>query len=300
MPSAGDNSELADNEAVRPEDFFISPAPGPLGDLDRPRFDLDLVRELRASPIEDADDAEAAVALARLVHDELEAFGTEGGEEITDAGIREAIQALYAVTGRLGITDFKIPFRDFKTFRSYWIKQGASGPGGWQARRDILSSMFNPLHDALAQRETESLQSTLAHAVSPRGRTGWARVDEEIAELKRHFANAHTPQDYRNVGNDCVIVFEALSRQVYAVERHLRPGEEEPPIGNTKQRLSRFIEDAASGSDAATLRKLVRAAIEFAQEVKHRDSSSRKHAGISADSVILLANLLRRLDEDDA
>src|SRR5215212_2409008 len=156
---------------VRPEDFFTTPAPGPFGELDRPRFNLDLIRELRSSPIAGVDDTEAAVALARLIHDELETFGTEGGEELTDAGIREAIQALYAVASRLGITDLEIPFRDFKTFRSYWIKQGASGAGGWQARRDILGSIFDSLHDTLAQREAETLQSTLASAVSPRGRT---------------------------------------------------------------------------------------------------------------------------------
>jgi hypothetical protein len=79
----------------------------------------------------------------------------------------------------------------------------------------------------------------------------------------------------------------------------LRDGEEEPPIGKTKQRIGRFVEDAAPGSDAAVLRKLVRSSIEYAQEVKHRDTGSRKEAGIAADSVILLANLLRRLDEDE-
>ena len=117
--------------------------------------------------------------------------------------------------------------------------------------------------------------------------------------MRRHFTSARTPQDYRNVGNDCVTVLEALSRQVYDPDKHLRDGEDEPPVGKTKQRIERFVEDAAPGSDAAVLRKLVRSSIEYAQEVKHRDTGSRKEAGIAADSVILLANLLRRLDEDE-
>jgi hypothetical protein len=164
---------------------------------------------------------------------------------------------------------------------------------------DILDSVFESLHDELTERETHSLESNLADPISPRGRTGWARVDEEVAELRRHFAGARTPQDYRNVGNDCVTVLEALSRQVYDPDKHLRDGEEEPPIGKTKQRIGRFVEDTAPGSDAAVLRKLVRSSIEYVQEVKHRDTGSRKEAGIAADSVILLANLLRRLDEDE-
>jgi hypothetical protein len=40
--------------------------------------------------------------------------------------------------------------------------------------------------------------------------------------------------------------------------------------------------------------------IEMAQEVKHRSTRNRREAGIAADSVILLANILRRLDEEDS
>lgn len=94
-----------------------------------------------------------------------------------------------------------------------------------------------------------------------------------------------------------MIVTEALSREVYDAAQHLRAGETEPPVANTKQRLERFVEDAASGPDNAALRKLVRAAIEMAQSVKHRSRPTRREAGIAADAVILLANLLRRLDE---
>jgi hypothetical protein len=122
-------------------------------------------------------------------------------------------------------------------------------------------------------------------------------VDTEIAELRRHFQTARTPQDYRNVGNDCVLVVERLSGTVYSAERHLRPGEEEPPFANTKQRLDRFIEDSLQGADNAPLRKLARATIEMAQAVKHRSTPNRTEAGMAADGVILLANLLRRIDE---
>jgi hypothetical protein len=54
-----------------------------------------------------------------------------------------------------------------------------------------------------------------------------------ISELRRHFLAAHSPQDYRNVGLDCVAVTEALSAQVYDPTRHLREGEDEPSVANT-------------------------------------------------------------------
>jgi hypothetical protein len=121
----------------------------------------------------------------------------------------------------------------------------------------------------------------------------------EISELRRHFLAAHSPQDCPSVGLDCVAVTEALSAQVYDPTRHLGEGEDEPSVANTKVRIGRFIEDAAAGSDNAALRKLARAAIEFAQHVKHSKTPTRREAGIAADAVILLANILRRLTESE-
>ncbi len=158
--------------------------------------------------------------------------------------------------------------------------------------------MFDPIHDQLAVLEQRSLSSSLVDPISPHKRTGWPAIDTEISELRRHFLNARTAQDYRNVGLDCVAVTEALSAHVYDAGRHLRVGETEPPVANTKQRLERFVEDAAPGPDSAALRKVAQAVIEYAQHVKHRSTPTRREAGVAADSVIQLANLLRRLAED--
>jgi hypothetical protein len=190
-----------------------------------------------------------------------------------------------------------VPFRDFSSFREWWIRNGAAGSGGYQARRNLLSGIFELLHNRLADMEQEALTSSLVEPISPHARTGWAAVDTEISELRRHFLSARTAQDYRAVGLDCVAVTEALSRQVYDPARHLRDGEDEPPVRKTKLRIERFVEDAAPGSDNAALRKVARASIEFAQHVKHSTTPTRREAGIAADAVIQLANLLRRLDE---
>ena len=68
-------------------------------------------------------------------------------------------------------------------------------------------------------------------------------------------------------------------------------------MASTKQRLDRCVETALEGSTNKELRKLARAVIEVAQAVKHRGSPSRTEAGIAADAVIQLANMLRRLDD---
>ena len=281
---------------MQADDFFEDDEiPDRFGTLGR-HVRTDLLTHLRTRPVDGQSDIEIAVPLATLIHDELEKYGTDSSQVMSEPEIRVALLALKAVDERLGITDHTIPFRDFGSFRTYWSRN--NGYGSWQTRRDLLSDIFNPLHERLAVLEQRALTSTLAQPVTSHPRTGWPSIDTEINELRRHFQNARTAQDYRAVGLDCVAVTEALSAQVYDAARHLRYGETEPPVANTKQRLERFVEDTATGANNAALRKLARAAIEFSQHVKHSGTPTRIEAGIAADGVILLANILRRLDEE--
>jgi hypothetical protein len=278
---------------VIPQDFFAL-SQDPWGPSET--FDVELVGRLRAGPIEGRTDFEAAKALAGLVHDELVAYGTQGGEKLTDDEMVAALAALRAVTKRLGV-DFEPPYRNFTTFRSYWVRKGASGAGGWQARRDLLEEVFGPLHLQLARIEEQAFEA-LAYPASPHVEVGWPLVDEEVRELRRRFQTASTPQDYRAIGTHCVGVLEALGRTVYDAARHLRDGEKPPPPDKTKQRIGRFVEDALPGERNEDVRGLANKAIELAHHVKHSPTPTRREAGISADAVILLANILRRLEQD--
>jgi hypothetical protein len=276
---------------VYPEDFFVD------GDdflLQPSGLDIDLLRRIRAHEDVGHSDIELAASLVRLVHDELEHYGTDGGTRTDEREIRAAIRTAKTLVERLGL-DLKLPFSDFSTFRSYWLRE--DGYGSWQARRDILNDLFAVLHDNLARLEDGEIGSALAVPATSHPGTGWPRVDTEITELRRHFQAARTEQDYRNIGNDCVAVLERLSEQVYDASVHLRDGEDEPPVANSKQRLDRFIQDSAAGAGNAEVRKVARAVIELAQAIKHRSAPTRRDAGIAADAVIQLANILRRLDE---
>ncbi|WP_146085127.1 hypothetical protein [Rathayibacter tritici] len=260
-------------------------------------LDETLLTELTQGPVTGHADLETAVALARFTHEEFEDHATKGADISQDQSAL-VMRALLALLTRLGIdrTRFSPPFIDFDTFSKHWRSVGATGSGSWQVRRDLLDGIFNPLHGLLREREARSITSTLATAISPHRVTGWPRVDEEVAEMRKHFEIASSQQDYSNIGNDCVSLLEALSETVYDHARHQRGDDPEPPVQMTKERLTRYIEVELVGSDNAGLRKLARAAIEFAQAVKHRRSTvTRQESGIAADAVILLANLLRRL-----
>ena len=256
-------------------------------------FNIGLMKDLRHGPIDGRSDLEVAIALAELLHDDLQHYGTDAQQQLDDQETAAAITALQAVAIRLGVR-FSLPFRNQTGFRSYWLNN--NGSGSWQARRTMLDSWFDPLHQQLIEMENRSFEA-LVHPVSPRQATGWPMVDEEIRELRRRFQTAQTPQDYRDVGIHCVGVLEALSRTVYDPAKHLRPGEDVPPVDKTKQRLGRYVEDSLGGATNVELRGLVTKAIEFAQKVKH-DLPSRREAGIAADSVILLANILKRLEQE--
>lgn len=88
-----------------------------------------------------------------------------------------------------------------------------------------------------------------------------------------------------------------MSRKVYVHSAHGAPGEEEPKISDTKKRLGSYVGAKLPGKGNEELRRLAKTTIEAAQAMKHRGTPTRTEVGIAADAVILLANMLRRLDE---
>jgi hypothetical protein len=260
-------------------------------------IDRERLTALISSPEADHPDLDMALALMDLVRDDFQLSGTSGGERIGDADMRLAVRALERTSVRAG-HEFRLPFRDHAAWKAYWIRKGASGPGGWQARRDLLSDLFDTAYAAMMAAQDRALDSTLVEAVTSHDRLGWPEVDTEIGELRRHFRTARTPQDYRAVGNDCVHLTEALSRVVYVHAEHGPQDEPEPPAAKTKLRLERYVDARLPGSYNTEMRKFARVTIELAQAIKHSGTPTRTEAGILADAVILLANMLRRLAEN--
>lgn len=72
--------------AMHSDDFFVE-SEGFDSMPDR-RLSVELLERLRRGPLPRHEDLEAAIALGRLVHDELETQGTEGGERLGKDGWR--------------------------------------------------------------------------------------------------------------------------------------------------------------------------------------------------------------------
>jgi Abortive infection C-terminus len=146
---------------MRASDFFVDVPDSSDPWVFTQVYDEGLVETVRLGTYEQTTDLEVAAGLLDLVQDELEAYGTGGGGQLADREIAGAIRALEAACRRLGIT-LDLPFRDFTRFRSYWIQQGASGGGGWQARRDIIEELLGPTRQHVRHLEEEPLQAALS------------------------------------------------------------------------------------------------------------------------------------------
>ncbi|MGN6577460.1 MAG: abortive infection family protein [Nocardioides sp.] len=130
------------------EFFSTEKDTSPWGTGETTRLHTELLDQIAAAPSSTWSDLELAKALTELTHDEYQKYGTNGSE-LDNAEARKLLTTLKAVLARVGMRKVEFGFRDFESFRSYWIRKGASGGGGWQARRDLLADLFNPIHDRL-------------------------------------------------------------------------------------------------------------------------------------------------------
>lgn len=123
---------------MKPNDLLTSPA----GLWDRPELQADLVEKLARGTAISVVDVDAAEVLAQLLQDDFMAFGTDGGQALSEPEVRVVLRALRAVTARLGI-EVDVPWRDFGSFKAYWLSH--DGYGSWAARRHMVSEAFNPI-----------------------------------------------------------------------------------------------------------------------------------------------------------
>ena len=255
---------------------------------------FDLIRNLKRGTIPGDDSLTTALALTRIVWEEYEAYGTDSSQSSSNEESRELLRTLILVLHRQGI-DLRLPWRDFSSFRSYWIAN--DGRGSWQARRNMIAQYFEPVRSELEDLEERTYANQLAAPVSPCDRLGWTTIDQQIEQLRYRFQTASTTVDYKDVGNRCVGVLEELSRTLYRPEVHCAPDEKPPAVDKTGIRIGAYIDRRLKGPSNEELRGLVKKTSALSHKIKHSPTADRATAGIAADAVIMLANILRRLED---
>lgn len=282
---------------MRFDDFFgeVRNSATPWGSFRTTGIRIDLVRQLASGPLPGDDPLATAIALTQFVRGQYNSYGTDGKPQIDDAESREVFRSLRAVLRRQGV-DFNPQWSDFPSFRTYW--NAHEGRGSWQARRDMLANLFDPVLEALETTQDRASENEVARPVSPRSELGWPAVDSHIEQLRQRFATASTHVDYKDVGNRCVGVLEALSAVVYDRAVHCPEDEAPPPVDKTDIRIGAYIDQRLPGSSNEELRGLVKKASALSHKMKHSPRADRITTGIAADAVILLANILRRLRQE--
>lgn len=263
------------------------------------RLDTRLLQALRKTPLQNDDDLETAIMLTRLLHEEFKDHAERSWARLDEEEVEDAQRCLRGILRRHHIP-FHLPWRNFSDAQCHWRKQEGSGPPNKAVRLALLREIFTPPLETLYEKLDHHDAVEVAEPVSPRKETGWPAVDEAIENIRKTFASAHSAPDYKAVGLHCVTAFERLSETVYDVQKHVPEGEDPLPKNKRKNRMAEYISASLPGKDNAELRALIRAADTFAETVKHRDTPTRREAGTAADTVILVAHLLRRIDPSDS
>jgi hypothetical protein len=261
-------------------------------------LNVELLRQILEADATRPSDVDAMDGVVRLLRREIENYSSRGWSHLTGQDLEALNRAYRVLSARIGVESQRLPFRDWTEYerwrrRENWahleqIEAIYTEDGYWD---DFFGQLEGHILDALEASWTHDLIQT----VSPHKETGWALVDSEIGELRRKFATARTASDHSAIGLQSVRVLEQLATVAYVQDVHGRFADGEPTKGETKKRFDAIIAAHATGKENELLRKTAKSVVELAQQVKHRHTPSREDAGIAADSVIVLVNLIRRL-----
>lgn len=260
----------------------------------------DYVNSLAKAPHPDVDELELAKTLLTVLRDDFVSYGTDGSDmRLDDQSVKIVLRAAKIVTKRNNLKEPVLPFRDFSGFGDYWRKEGMSGGGSWSVRRSFIQDIFNPIIDAIEERQDELYFSQLSTPVSEQPVIGdWVKLKDEITQLRNRFATSKTPQDFSAVGTACVRIIEGISRIAYKQDIHGEPTDiSEPPVDKTNIRIGRVIEFGLDGRKNAELRALAKSSSEVAHKVKHANTPNALQAGIACDATILLASIIQRIEQ---
>lgn len=260
---------------------------------------IDLIIQLSKSTNPHIDELELVLALHTLLRDDFISFGTSGSSRLDDDSVKFVLRAAKIVAKRNNLKELEMPFRDFNGFGDYWRKEGMSGGGSWSVRRRYIQSIFNPIIDAIEERQDELYFTLLSAPVSELPPIGdWIKIKDEITQLRNRYATAKTPQDFSTVGTACVRIIEGISKVAYIQNVHGNTADtSEPPVDKTNVRIGRIIETGLGGRNNSELRTLAKSSSEVAHKVKHATTPNALQAGLACDATILLASIIQRIEQ---
>ena len=213
------------------EDFFQESS---IDGTNQVRLNEDLLRSILNNQVVGFSDVDVTEALVQLIRDELIAYGTDGSQLTDNDGVKQMIRTMKVVSKRIGI-ETSLPFRDYDTFRSYWVNNGAYG--SWQARRDILNDLFEPIQSRI--------EYLLVRDMGAGGELGNINIGDSRIAVQRFLSRIEDLREHE------IDLADMELADVYPTDilRHDRTREIEGEILRLRQNLEAIARDVSLATD---------------------------------------------------
>ena len=131
-----------------------------------------------------------------------------------------------------------------------------------------------------------------------RSLTGWPRVDRTLDEIRTRLQVASNEEQFQAVGVLCRETLISLAGAVFDPDKHPPFSSEYVAASNTDARrmLDRYVEAEARGKSNATIRRYVKVALQFANEVQHQRTANYRSTALCAEATAGLVNIVAILD----
>ncbi len=182
----------------------------------------------------------------------------------------------------MGIDDPN-PYPDLWSWYGKW--SDGSLPS-WQARRNYIGALYQPLLDALTIRSKTNL------AVQPQEPTGWDRVDRNVDKVNNALAYAENEEDFQTVGLLCREAVISLAQAVYDIAKHGSIDGVLPSNTDAKRMLESYIATELSGSSNEMHRKLAKTAVQLAVDLQHKRTANFREAALCAEATRGIINII--------
>ena len=128
--------------------------------------------------------------------------------------------------------------------------------------------------------------------------TGWPRVDRTLDEIRTRLRVASNEEQFQAVGVLCREALISLAGAVFDPDKHPPLSTDDVAASNTDARrmLDRYIEAEARGKSNATMRRYVKVALQFANEVQHQRTANCRSTALCAEATAGLVNIIAILD----
>lgn len=156
----------------------------------------------------------------------------------------------------------------------------------WQARRNYIGTLYQPLLDAL------TMKSKTTSTVQPQEPTGWARVDRNVDKINNALAYAENEEDFQTVGFLCREAIISLAQAVYDSTKHSSVDSISPSNTDAARMLESYIAAELAGNSNETHRKFAKTTVQLAVGLQHKRTASFREAALCAEATRAIINTI--------